>query len=412
MNKVVIVMPTFNEAKNIGKMIDALVGEEFPKIKNADMHLLVVDSQSPDGTGEIVREKMKKFKKLHLLSKDKGGLGADYIAGFKYSMKELSADAVMEMDADFQHPVRFVAPMVNAYVGGADYVIGSRYIPGGSVPKEWAASRRAMSYFGNLFIRLVWLNFKLHDTTTGFRLTRVKGVLDKIKLENIREQKRFAYKVDLLSESIKNAKKVVEVPLEFAPRLEEQSKFNIKEMVATFKLATIIGIENKIRFIKFAVVGFTGFAVNAIGIEVFRRMAFTEALAASSTGLAHVPLLSVMTEPSSWAAAIGAEFAIISNFTLNNIWTFSEKRVGLNQPVKLLGKFLQFNLTSLGAIVIQFLVIGGAVSAFGDTGIVRMIALVVAVFFLIIPYNYTMYNLIIWKTWKLPGKKKKQEAIA
>lgn len=406
-----IVMPTFNEAENIGKMIDTLVGREFPKITGVDMHLLVVDSNSPDGTGKIVKEKMKKYPKVHLLEKEKGGLGADYIAGFRYAASKLDADAVMEMDADFQHPPRFVKGMVQAYLDGADYVIGSRYIPGGSVPKEWAMSRKAMSYFGNLFIRLVWLNFKLHDTTTGFRLTKVRGVLDKIQLDKIREQKRFAYKVDLLFQSIKNAKKVVEVPLEFAPRVMEKSKFNVKEMIATFKLAIIIGIESKQRFVKFAIVGFTGFLINAIGIEVTRKMPITQSLADLSSGLKGVPVLQVMTTPTSWAAAMGAELAIISNFTWNNLWTFAEKRIGLNEPFRLFKKFAEFNFTSIGAIVIQFITIGGAVLIFEDTTIVRQLALVFAVGFLIIPYNYTMYNLFIWKTWKIPGLSRLQKML-
>jgi dolichol-phosphate mannosyltransferase len=362
-----------------------------------------VDANSPDDTGKIVKEKMKKYKNLHLLSKEKGGLGADYIAGFKYAWHKLHADAVMEMDADFQHPPRFVAPMVEAYLGGADYVIGSRYIPGGSVPSEWAASRKAISFFGNLFIRLVWLSLKLHDLTTGFRLTKVEGVLDKIKLDKIREQKRFAYKVDLLYQSIKNAKNIREVPLQFASRTMEQSKFNFKEMIVTFKLAIIIGIEKKIRFIKFAVVGFIGFIVNALGIEIFRRMGFTNSLAELSAPFIGVPVLQVFTTPTSWAAALGAELAIMSNFTLNNIWTFAEKRIGLGEPRKLIKKFLEFNFTSLGAIVIQFGVVGGAVVALGDTAIIRQLALVAAIVFFIIPYNYTMYNFFIWKTWKIPG---------
>jgi dolichol-phosphate mannosyltransferase len=297
--------------------------------------------------------------------------------------------------------------MVKAYVGGADYVIGSRYIPGGSVPKEWAMSRQAMSYFGNLFIRLVWLNFKIHDTTTGFRLTRVKGVLDKIHLDKLMEQKRFAYKVDLLYQSLKNAKRVDEVPLEFAPRIKEQSKFNPKEMIATFKVALILGIRDKMRFIKFATVGFTGFFINALGIEVFRRAAFTASLAELSAGFKNTPVLSVMTSPTSWAAALGAELAIISNFLFNNFWTFSEKKI--TSPAKLLKKFLEFNFTSLGAIVIQFIVVGGAVKIFGDTTIARQLALVFAVGFLIVPYNYVMYNIFIWRTWKIPGLAKLQK---
>src|SRR3989339_384240 len=185
--KVVIIMPAYNEAENIGLMIEELFGKEFPQIKNADMHLLVVDDFSPDGTGEIVKKYQSKYPNLHLLQKQKEGLGWAYIRGFQYAVNTLQADAVMEMDADFQHPPRFVKPMVEAYLLGADYCIGSRYIKGGSVPKEWAFFRKAISFLGNLFIRIVLTKFKIHDLTTGFRLTREKGVLDQIDLDHLME---------------------------------------------------------------------------------------------------------------------------------------------------------------------------------------------------------------------------------
>lgn len=409
MDKVVIIMPTYKEAENIGKMVPELFENQFPKIDNVEMHLLVVndlplDGAADDGTGNIVKDFAKKYKNLHIIEDKKQGLGWAYIRGMKYAQKELGADAVMEMDADFQHPPRFVKPMVDAYVDGADYVIGSRYIPGGSVPKEWAFFRKFVSFGGNLYIRLVLLKLKLHDLTTGFRLTRVKGVLDKIDLDNLMEPTRFAYKVDLLYQSVKNSKVVKEVPLEFAPRTAEKSKFDTKEMISTFKVATILGIKDKIRFIKFAVVGFTGFVVNYIGIEVFRRFAFVNSLADASAPLASIPGLKIFTTPSSWAAALGAELAIISNFTFNNFWTFKEKKV--TKISEVIPSFFKFNFTSLGAIVIQFVVIGASVLIFGDTGLVRLISLVFAIGFLIIPYNYTMYNLFIWKTWKLPWAKK------
>ncbi len=381
MNKVVIIMPTYNEKGNITKMIDTLFKEEFPKISEAEMHLLVVDDNSPDGTGEVVKEKMKSHKNLHLLTGEKQGLGWAYIRGMKHAMKELSADAVMEMDADFQHPPRFVKPMVEAYLNGADYCIGSRYIKGGSVPKEWAFSRKAISFLGNLFIRLVLLKPGLHDLTTGFRLTKVEGVLDKIELDNLMEPKRFAYKVDLLYQSIKNSKKVVEVPLEFAPRLEEASKFNPKEMISTFKVAIILGIKDKMKIIKFGTVGFIGFMVNFILIRVFRSFGLPEMVV--------------------WFLA--TEAAIVNNFVFNNIWTFKEAQIsGIG---KWLQKFLQFNLTSAGALAIQ--------TVFGSLGVkwfgaqYDWLILAVVVVFMVLPYNYTMYNLVIWKTWKNPFSKKK-----
>ena len=274
MSKIVIVMPAWNEVENIKRMIEELVKREFPTI-DADMQLLIVDNHSTDGTTDTVEKATKAYANVHIIEQDKPGLGWAYVRGMQYAVRELKADAVMEMDADFQHPPRFVKPMVDAYLNGAEYVIGSRYIKGGSVPKEWAASRKAISFFGNLFIRTVLLNFKIHDLTTGFRLTKVKGVLDKIDLEKLRNLDRFAYKVDLLYQSMKNSGKTVEVPLEFASRTSDKSKFNWKEMVSTFKLAIILGIKDKQRFIKFGIVGFTGFVVNYLGLEFLKRFGLT-----------------------------------------------------------------------------------------------------------------------------------------
>jgi dolichol-phosphate mannosyltransferase len=384
MDKIVIVMPTYNEAENIGKMIPELVDKEFPKIKNAEMHLLVVDGKSPDGTSDVVKKAMKTRKNVHLfLEPEKRGLGWAYIWGMKHAVEKLGADAVMEMDADGQHPPKFVKGMVDAYVNGADYVIGSRYIPGGSIPAEWAFFRKFVSYAGNLFIRLALLKPKLHDLTTGFRLTRVKGVLDKIDLDNLMEPQRFAYKVDLLYQSVKNARKTVEVPLQFAPRVEEKSKFNKKEMISTFKVAIILGIKDKAKFIKFGTVGFAGYLVNASTLWLFTKWNFSSVAA--------------------WG--LSTELAIINNFVFNNIWTFkSEKIQGFK---KLIYKFFQFNLTSLGALGIQTGVGSLSDIVFGIQ--YRQLALPFIIVCLVLPYNYFMYNVVIWKSWnlgKLFGKKR------
>lgn len=379
MEKVVIVMPAYNEAENIGKMIEALFEEEFPKISNADMHLLVVDDYSPDGTGDVVKKYQKKYKQslplraknLHLLQKQKEGLGWAYVKGFEMAMDKLNADAVMEMDADFQHPPRFVKPMVDAYLAGADYCIGSRYVKGGSVPKEWATFRKAISYFGNLFIRLVLLKPKIHDLTTGFRLARVRGVLDQIKLRELMELTRFAYKVDLLYQCIKNSEKVVEVPLEFASRTKEKSKFNPKEMISTFKVAIILGIKDKERFIKFGTVGFLGFVVNFLFLRLFRFFGFSEVLV--------------------WVFA--TELAIVNNYILNNIWTFKDKEIkGIKETFS---KFLQFNLTSAGALIIQSVVGPLGVKLVGEQ--YDWLVLIFVIAFLVLPYNYFMYTKVIWK---------------
>ncbi len=382
MQRIVVVMAAWNEAENINKMITTLFEEVFPQIK-ADMHLLVVDNHSTDGMTELVEKEAKKRKNLHIIQQKGKGLGNAYITGFKYAMKEINANAVMEMDADGQHPPKFVRPMVEAYLNGAEYVIGSRYVPGGSIPKEWAFFRKFISYFGNLFSRVVLTKFNIHDMTTGFRLTKVKGVLDKINLDNLMEKERFAYKIDLLYQSIKNSKKTVEVPLEFRPRTTDKSKFNMKELVASYRTVIILGIRDKARFIKFGIVGFIGYLVNA----TFLR------------------LMTIMNAPSIIAWSLPVELSIISNFILNNIWTFKESKItGVNN---LIYKFLQFNLTSAGALVIQTIaglvvdnVFGiGPSPVFGIS--YRQLALPFIILFLVLPYNYFMYNVVIWRNWNL-----------
>ena len=398
MDKIVIVMPAYNEAENLNLIIPELFDKEFPKIENIEMHLLIVDDFSPDGTGDIVKKFQSKYKNLHLLQKQKEGLGWAYIKGFQYAIHKLNADAVMEMDADFQHPTRFVSPMVDAYIDGADYCIGSRYIKGGSVPADWALFSKAISFFGNLFIRIVFVKPSIHDLTTGFRLTRVKGVLDKIDLDHLMEPTRFAYKVDLLYQSIKNSKKVVEVPLEFASRTKEKSKFNPKEMISTFKVAIILGIKDKIRFIKFGIVGFVGYLVNAFTLEFFSKSTVAARLAGYFV-FKKGTQANIFSETSAWAALFSTEMAIISNFTFNNLWTFSE--VKITKPIQVVWKFLQFNLSSMGALIIQFIIIGSAVSIFGDTRTVRQLGLITALPTVMV-FNYVMYNLFIWRTWKIP----------
>src|SRR3989344_2057448 len=152
---VVIVLPTYNEKENINLMVNALM-VEFVKIEkstNFRMHLLVVDDNSPDGTGNIVRDLMNKNKKVSLLTGVKQGLGRAYIRGFKYAIDNLKADVVMEMDADFSHDPKDIIRLISPTAKGYDFVVGSRYIKGGSIPKDWSLIRKLNSRFGNKFAR-------------------------------------------------------------------------------------------------------------------------------------------------------------------------------------------------------------------------------------------------------------------
>ena len=146
--KIVIILPTYNEKDNIRLLVPAL-WQQFAEIKH-EMHVLVVDDHSPDGTAAAVRELMGRYANLHLLTGEKQGLGAAYIRGMTYALQELGAEAVMEMDADFSHKPEDVPRLLAALDTGADFVIGSRYIPGGSIPANWGRLRQAISRWGNI----------------------------------------------------------------------------------------------------------------------------------------------------------------------------------------------------------------------------------------------------------------------
>lgn len=385
----VIVIPTYNEAGSIGEMIDYLNAKTFPYLdKKWDMKILVVDGNSPDGTGKIVAEKSKKYSNTVLYTEtSKDGIGAAYLKGFKYAMDTLHADFVFEMDGDFQHPPETIPVMLQAMDDGYDYVIGSRKIKGGSNPKGWGFKRVFLSEVGSLVARLVMFFpfknlFLVTDPTTGFKITRVKGFVDHLNLEFSHLYTRsFGYKFQLLFETLKLGAKFKEVPLVFQVRTTGESKI---EPQATFEMLMVVF---KIRwfddftqkFMKFGVVGLFGFVVNIVGAKIFKSMLITPD--------SNIPLLNGISN------AMAAELAIISNFIWNNVWTFAaEKITSIGQ---LISKFLTFNLSSvITGIVIPSVVIGLLTSFFGDY---LMVYQVIAIFGLTIPLNWFVYNKFIWK---------------
>jgi dolichol-phosphate mannosyltransferase len=378
MAKVVIVIPTYNERENTEKMMEALA-LELPKIKNHEMHVLYVDDTSPDKTYEVVREKGEKYPWLHLLlNAEKKGLGVAYAKGFRYAMDKLGADYVMEFDADFQHRPDEIKKLVAKIDDGYEYIIGSRYIPGGSIPKEWGFARKFLSVVGNLIARVGLLLPKVHDLTTGFKLTK-SSVMKKIDLDHLYSNS-FAYKVQILGQAIQGGAKWVEVPITFMARTKGESKIIKNEMVETLKVIFLVQFHNPKmrRFFKFGTVGFIGYLVNASALALFTRLKFPG--------------------PAAWG--LSTELAIISNFILNNIWTFKEQKITGFRKIVL--KFLQFNLTSAGALVIQ--TVTGSISDIVIGVGYRQFVLPFIVVFLVLPYNYLMYTLVIWRGKKAPAK--------
>ena len=233
---VVVVMPTYNESGNIGEMIDTLVEQVFPSMEGTYFSLLIVDDNSPDGTGRVVALKAKQYNCVFLSTGEKKGLGYAVCRGMSYAMETLHADAVVEMDADFQHSPDSLKALVFALQAGADCVVGSRYVSGAGASLQWPKGRRWLSRIGNRIGAPLTGGSGVGDITSGFRITRVSGVLDCINLDRIMAKAWYAYKIHLLYEVCQCTNRVVEVPIVFMPRRCNQSKFNPVEIFKTLEV--------------------------------------------------------------------------------------------------------------------------------------------------------------------------------
>ncbi len=393
----VVVIPTYNEAENIGRMIEYLSTKTFPDIKAKKgglktdwlMHVLVVDGNSPDGTSKVVEKYSKKYTNVHLYTEtSKDGIGAAYLKGFKYALTTLKADYVFEFDSDFQHPPETIPVMLKKMEEGYDYVIGSRKIKGGSNPKGWGFKRVFFSEVGGFTARFIMFfpfkNFwRVTDPTTGLKVTKVKGFIDQMDLDDFSHllTKSFGYKLQLLFETLKAGAKFCEIPLNFQVRNANESKIEPQTAKEIFKVAILLRWQDDFtqKFLKFAAVGGFGFVVNIVGAIIFKNLL--------QNLIVNISLLNSLSN------ALAAELAIISNFVWNNLWTFAKEKI--TDKKQLVGKFVTFNLSSLvTGILIPSTVIGILTSLFGDQ---LFIYQVIAIFGLTIPLNWLVYNKIIWK---------------
>jgi dolichol-phosphate mannosyltransferase len=211
-----IVLPTYNEAGNIERFIEAV-----QPVLPASARILIVDDSSPDGTGEIADRLAAAEPNLSVLHRPhKEGLGPAYIAGFRQALAE-GAELVVEMDSDFSHNPSYL-PALLAATDQADLAIGSRYVAGGGV-EDWGAMRRVISRGGSIYAQLV-LGLSVKDLTAGFKCFR-REVLEKIDLDAI-ESRGYAFQVEITYRTIQQGFDVVEVPIVFRDRQVGSSKID------------------------------------------------------------------------------------------------------------------------------------------------------------------------------------------
>ncbi len=215
-----VCLPTYNERENLTAMVDAL---QRVRTLEPGLDVLVIDDDSPDGTGDIADRLATERPWLHVLHRQrKEGLGRAYLAGFAWAL-ERPYDRVLEMDCDFSHdPERLPALIAATADGGADVALGSRYTPGGGV-RNWGIARRFISAGGCLYARTI-LGLRVRDLTGGFKCFR-RAVLETIDLDAVTAE-GYAFQIEMTYRAVLLGFEVAEVPITFADRVAGGSKMS------------------------------------------------------------------------------------------------------------------------------------------------------------------------------------------
>lgn len=366
MKKAAIILPTYNEEGTIEDVTKGIF-DQNKKVPSWEIHVVVVDSNSSDKTQEIVINLIKKYPKLHLIKTKKEGLGKAYIEGFHITLEKLNPYLIFEMDADLSHDPDKIPDFLKKIEEGADFVIGSRYIKGGSIPKEWALHRKIFSIIGNLIIKFGFLNLKVTDWTSGFRA--IKSWIVKSAQPYVNSYSGYVFQVALLDHAIKQGANVKEVPINFKDREKGVSKINAPQYI----FHTLLYVFTHSSFVKFVIVGAIGFIID---FGIFYSL--------TKFGLV-----------TSWQAnLLSTESAVISNFLLNNFWSFSHKKIDHSKS-SYFWNFFKFNLVSSGNIIIQTVGVEILKALFGPQ--LLYVYKVAIIIFVVIPYSYFFYNKLIWK---------------
>jgi len=369
--KVIIIIPTYNESATIAETVSQVFNTTLA-IQTKEIHVLVFDSNSTDDTQAQVRNLQSAYPKLHLLSEpQKTGLGSAYMQAMRYAMDELSADIVMEFDADLSHQPKYIAPML-ANLDKHDVVVGSRYIPGGSIPNDWGWHRKLLSSLGNFVARTV-LTRKYKDFTSGFRATRtqaLKKALPKVFLSN-----NYAYKIHLMWSLYKNKAKISEYPIEFIDRTQGKSKLPRNSIVDSLRVLFLLRFAEGKSYFKMCLVGLSGVAIQYLVYNLLR--------------------IELSPFNSAQCAVVAA---MMNNFTFNNLFTFKDRRLGSRS--QLLKPFALFISYSGLMIVFQSYWLEFGIRIFG-TGYLKENVIIGTSIVLASFLNYFIFSRFLWRDKKI-----------
>ena len=323
--KICFVLPTYNEEENIENIIQQILKEE----KNQSKHtfsILVVDDNSTDETQAIVQRYTSLNSKVHLVTGQKKGLGDAYKRGFNYALNDLQADLIFQMDSDGQHDTSLIPHFVSSIEEGRDVVIGSRFVEGGTTP-DFSFSRLIMSKVGNLLVRYVGGITQVKDCTSGYRAIRA-SYLKELDFSYL-STRGYSFQSSLICDLAWRGANISEIPIEFSSRQGGDSKLALRDQIEFLLNIPRLGFRNLEDFMKYSLVGVSGVFVN-LGLYLFltRYYEISEVVA---------PLIAI-------------ESALISNFILNNFWTFGKRITQSRIRVK----FVKFHFVSGFSALINY----------------------------------------------------------
>ncbi len=392
--RLVVNIPTYNEKENVEEIIKKVlsIGRQMP---NIDLHVLVSDSHSPDGTGEIVKKISKTNPKVHYLDVKERGLGIGLIKGHRFAIDRLKADILAQMDGDLSHDPSTLPQMIDYISKGYDLVNGSRLIKGGKNLLGW--HRTILTRGSALYCKLSWGTFNITEFTNSYRVFTVK-LFQKIDLSKIPwRAKTYIIQPAFLYAAIKTGAKIKEIPITFKDRKNGYSKAKIVSyIVDVIRFGIKVRIERSATFFKFLTVGTFGYLVNAITLGLLNRGNIYGLKVLSGPILQKIPtieqapkLFFLTLDRLLISSIISIELSIIMNFILHENWTFKNR--SHNGPILI--RFLKFNLTSIGSPIIQLICILTAVRVFNlNEQIGLAVGVIIGLFF-----NYFVNLLWIWK---------------
>ncbi len=356
--RLVVTIPTYNEKENIEEVIKKVlsIGK---KLQGIDLHILISDSHSPDGTGEVVKKIMRTNPKVHFLDVKEIGLGIGIVKGHRFAIDRLGADLLAQMDGDMSHDPTALIEMIKNIEEGSDLIIGSRLSKGGKNLLGW--HRRLFTRGSALFCKITWGTWGISEYTNSYRVF-TKAIFQKIDFKKVPwKSKTYIIQPAFLYAAIKAGARIKEVPITFQDRKKGYSKAKIiSYTLDVLKFGIKVRFEKSKTFAKFLIVGTFSYFINAIALGLLYRGQIYSSTILDKPILNFIPTLESSTriffislDRLFIASLISIELSIIVNFLFHENWTFKYRSHHGSQVFR----FIKFNLTSIGSPIIQLFAI-------------------------------------------------------